>query len=97
MAKGIKTGGRQRGTSNKLTGTVKEMITQFVETEIRHLPGLLKQMEPKEKADLIIKLLPYIVPKIVPVDAPKDITPQQRWKYLKEMMNKPYQPNKTEF
>lgn len=96
MAKGLKTGGRQRGTSNKLTGTVKEMITQFVETEIRHLPQLLKQLEPKEKADLIIKLLPYIVPKIAPVDAPKDITPQERWKYLKEMMNKPYQPNRVD-
>ncbi len=87
MAQGIKTGGRKKGTSNKLTGTVKEMITQFIENEIKHLPGILKQLEPKEKAELIIKLLPYIVPKIAPADAPKDITPQERWKFVKAMMN----------
>lgn len=86
MAKGIKTGGRQKGTSNKLTGTIKEMITQFVENEIKHLPGLLNQIEPKEKADLILKLLPYIIPKIAPVDAPKEISPQEKWKTLKQMM-----------
>ena len=28
MAKGQKTGGRQKGTSNKITGTLKDMILQ---------------------------------------------------------------------
>lgn len=74
MARGIKTGGRQKGTSNKLTGTVKEMITQFVTNEVQHMPTLLNKLEPKEKADFIIKLLPYILPKIAPVDAPKEIS-----------------------
>lgn len=72
MAKGVKTGGRQKGTSNKLTGTVKEMITQFVTDELQHLPTLLNKLEPKEKAEYIIKLLPYIAPKIAPVEAPKE-------------------------
>lgn len=72
MAKGLKTGGRQKGTSNKLTGTVKEMVSQFVSNEMQHLPTLLNQLEPKEKAEYIIKLLPYILPKIAPVEAPKE-------------------------
>lgn len=87
MAKGIKTGGRQKGTSNKLTGTVKEMITQFIENEVRHLPVFLNQMEPKEKADLVLKLLPYIIPKIASVDAPKEKTQRFDWQSVKKMMN----------
>ena len=78
MAKGIKTGGRQKGTSNKLSGTVKEMITQFVTDELQHLPTLLNKLEPKEKAEYIIKLLPYILPKKAPVDTLKDKEPQAR-------------------
>jgi hypothetical protein len=78
MARGIKTGGRKKGTSNKLTGTVKEMITQFVTEELQNLPDLLKNLEPKEKAEYILKLLPYIAPKIGLADAPKEQSPQER-------------------
>lgn len=78
MAKGVKTGGRQKGTSNKLSGTVKEMIVQFVTNEIQHLPSLLNQLEPKDKAEYIIKLLPYILPKKAPVDSLKEKDPQAR-------------------
>ncbi|RKD90438.1 hypothetical protein [Mangrovibacterium diazotrophicum] len=63
MAKGVKTGGRSKGTPNKLTGTVKEMILQAISMEIENLPAILKELEPKEKADFVIKLLPYILPK----------------------------------
>lgn len=78
MAKGVKTGGRQKGTSNKLSGTVKEMITQFVTDELQHLPTLLNKLEPKEKAEYIIKLLPYILPKKAPVEEGKDQSPNDR-------------------
>lgn len=88
MAKGLKTGGRQKGTSNKLSGTVKEMITQFVENEVRHLPGLLTQMKPKEKADLILKLLPYIIPKIAPADTSTQKKPEESWESIKSLMNR---------
>jgi hypothetical protein len=71
MAKGIKTGGRKVGTKNKLSGTTKEMITEIVTKELQKLPGLIEQLESKERIDLIIKLLPYISPKILPVEAPK--------------------------
>ena len=78
MAKGIKTGGRQKGTSNKLSGTVKEMITQFVTDEIQHLPTLLNKLEPKDRAEYIIKLMPYILPKKAPVDTLKEKDPHER-------------------
>jgi hypothetical protein len=71
MARGVKTGGRQKGTPNKVTGTVREMISQSISTELESLPKLLKQLEPKERMDTIIKLLPYLIPKADPKQEPE--------------------------
>lgn len=68
MAKGIKTGGRQKGTRNKITGTVKEIITQSISNELESLPLLLQHLEPKERIDAIIKLIPYLIPKASPIN-----------------------------
>ena len=75
MAKGFKTGGRKVGTKNKLTGTTKEMIVQIVTNELQRLPLTLDQMEPKERFDVIVKLLPYISPKIMPVEEETKVKP----------------------
>lgn len=64
MAQGYKTGGRKKGTPNKLTGMVRDMISDSVSKELQSLPYLLDQLEPREKIDAIIKLLPYLIPKI---------------------------------
>lgn len=92
MAKGIKTGGRKKGTSNRLSGTVKEMITQFVTDELQHLPTLLNKLEPKEKAEYIIKLLPYIAPKIAPVELTKE---QDRKRSIYEIFKAQASSNST--
>ena len=63
MAKGIKTGGRKKGTQNKVSGTIKEMISLSVRKELESLPTLLKQLEPKERIEIMIKLIAYLVPK----------------------------------
>jgi len=47
-AKGYKTGGRKKGTLNKVTGTVCEMISKSISKELEILPQLLNQLEPKE-------------------------------------------------
>ena len=70
MAKGVKTGGRQKGTPNLLTGTTKEIIGNIVLRELQRLPALMDQLDPKEKADCILKLLPYILPKTAPGQEP---------------------------
>lgn len=63
MAKGIKTGGRAKGTINKATAETKELLQKIVSNEIDKIDVLLAQLQPKERIDAIIKLLPYIVPK----------------------------------
>lgn len=68
MAHGFKSGGRKKGSSNKLSGTIKEMITEVVTKELQSMPILLNQMSPREKVDIILKLLPYLTPKVAPVE-----------------------------
>ena len=63
MAKGIKTGGRAKGTTNKTTTETKQLLQKIVSTEIDKITDLLEALQPKERIDAVIKLLPYIVPK----------------------------------
>jgi len=63
MAKGIKTGGRTKGTSNKLTAETKELLQSLVNSEIQALPEKLNELETKDRLNLITKFLPYILPK----------------------------------
>lgn len=63
MAKGIKTGGRQKGTPNKVTRTLREILEHSISQELESLPKLLNQLEPNERINAIIKLIPYVMPK----------------------------------
>lgn len=86
MAKGQKTGGRQKGTPNRLSGTVKEMIRQLLQDELQKMPSVLNQLPPKERVESIIKLLPYLLPKADGVQAPPQ-TLQQKHSFITEIFN----------
>lgn len=60
---GLKFGGRTKGTPNRTTKETKELLTKIVSNELDNVDKLLEQLEPKERLDAVIKLLPYIVPK----------------------------------
>lgn len=64
MAKGIKTGGRQKGTPNKLTREIRSLLKDIVYQEIENLPDTLSRLEPKERAELLVKILAYTLPKV---------------------------------
>ena len=66
MAKGIKTGGREAGTPNKLTRELRAVLKNVLHDEINLLPDHLKRLEPKDRIELLIKLLPYTLPKVEP-------------------------------
>lgn len=55
--------GRPKGAVNKTTQETKEILKNIVSVEIENINGLLDKLEPKERLDVIIKLLPYILPK----------------------------------
>lgn len=55
--------GRPKGTPNKATAELKELIKTFVENEIEEVENLLIELTPKERLDILCKLLPYVLPK----------------------------------
>lgn len=62
----VKTGGRKKGSPNKITKAVKECITNML-TEYTNSETFLKDfatLEPKERLMIAEKLMNYIVPKM---------------------------------
>lgn len=55
--------GRPKGTPNKSTKEMKALIKTFVENELSNADELLAELTPKERLDILCKLLPYVVPK----------------------------------
>ena len=70
MAYGKKTGGRQKGTPNKTTAFSKQVIQEIVSdyTNSENLMNDLAALEPKERLDVMIKLMGFITPKPQSVD-----------------------------
>ena len=70
MAKKIKTGGREQGTPNKLTKEMRAVLKGIVQKELENLSETIKSLEPDKRTEVILKLLPYVLPKVesVPMD-----------------------------
>lgn len=62
MAKGVKTGGRQKGTPNKLTGELKAMILEALDESggVAYLAGVAKS-HPAAFTSLLGRVLPLQV------------------------------------
>lgn len=60
---GIKYGGRQTGTPNKLTKELRESLNQIVSKEMEGLTQRLSNLADRERLFFLIKLLPYVIPK----------------------------------
>jgi hypothetical protein len=56
--------GRAKGTPNRITKDSREILFSIVKNEIENLPSLLEQLEPREKAYILVKLLPFVMPKM---------------------------------
>jgi len=56
-------GGRQKGTPNKTTRTVREWIANILNENQEQFRRDLKLLEPDERVRAITALLPYVTPK----------------------------------
>lgn len=66
MAKGKKTGGRQAGTPNKATATVRGAIAKMLDDYFNSatFEQDIAQLEPKDRVAAIEKFTAYAVPKL---------------------------------
>ena len=61
---GIKHGGRKKGTSNKLTKELRTVLKDVIYYELENIEERLDQLESKQRIEMIIKLMPYVFPKL---------------------------------
>lgn len=68
MATGFKSGGRQKGSTNKVTVPLKESIVNFIEEDFEAVRDIIRKMEPRDRATFYIKLMEFVMPKNTAVD-----------------------------
>lgn len=74
MARGKKTGGRNKGTPNKLTTETRNIIHSLLSEELPNLRKYISEVKkPELKAKLLIDLLPYSLPKYHTIQLAQEI------------------------
>jgi hypothetical protein len=63
---GKKFGGRESGTPNKLTKELRTALKNILHQEIELLSVHFGKLEPKDRLELLVKLLPFALPKVMP-------------------------------
>ena len=61
---GKKFGGRKKGTPNRLTKETRILLKNIVYSEIENIETLLSDLETEKRLEYMIKLLPYVLPKV---------------------------------
>lgn len=64
-----KTGGRKKGTPNKVTGDMREFVQSLLDENRRQIKTDLKSVEPHQRLSFYEKLLGYVLPKPQSIDA----------------------------
>lgn len=68
-----KTGGRQKGTPNRTTASIREWLIDVIGKNQRQIEKDLKELEPGARLQVLVKLLPFVVPKMESINATIDI------------------------
>jgi len=56
--------GRPAGTPNKLTKELRTVLKDFIFDELEALPAKLDELDTKDRIEIIIKIMPYVLPKV---------------------------------
>jgi hypothetical protein len=62
-----KYGGRQKGTPNKLTKELRSVLKDILYQELEQIQERLDALKPRERVELLIKLMPYVLPKVTSI------------------------------
>jgi len=69
---GQKYGGRQKGTPNKLTKELRFYLKDIIFSELETLEDRMDELDPKVRIELLIKLMPFVFPRITSVHFKED-------------------------
>lgn len=61
---GKKFGGRKKGIPNRLTKELRTLLKDILYEELERTQEYLDLLEPKERFVVLVKLMPYIFPKV---------------------------------
>ena len=64
---GNKYGGREKGTPNKLTKELRSVLKDILYQELEQIQEHLDTLNSKERVELLIKLMPYALPKVTSI------------------------------
>lgn len=56
--------GRPKGAENRLTREIRDMLKAVIEDELERLPTSLQSLPDPERLQVLLKLLPYVLPKV---------------------------------
>ncbi len=65
-------GGRQKGTPNKVTASVKDWLSDLIDKNRKQVEDDIKQLEPRDRLMVLEKLMQYVIPKQQAVSAKVD-------------------------
>jgi len=60
----VKYGGRKKGTPNRLTKEVRTLLKNLLFSELSKVESHFEKLDPKDRVELLIKLMPFICPKV---------------------------------
>lgn len=69
---GKKFGGRTKGTPNILTKELRLLLKDLLFVELAGLSERIESLEPKDRIEVMIKLLPFALPKVNNVHSKED-------------------------
>ena len=59
--------GRPPGSKNVLTKTIRKRLKAVIDSQIEEMPGLLDDLPARDRLDVIVKLMKYVLPPVTPV------------------------------
>jgi len=77
MAKGSKTGGRKAGTPNQVTKELRAALSATIKKEFDTLPQLLAELDKKDRLEVLVKLLPFALPRMEAISFDEVLTIEQ--------------------
>lgn len=57
-------GGRKAGSVNKVTAEARQTLKLIFDDEIGHLRANLETLSTKDRIDILVRILPFILPKL---------------------------------